>query len=106
MLRKHQIVIWYRCPGFLEEEGLTVEEVALRSGVPPSFVHRLLELGIIEYKGRFNEPRFSCTVVPKIRRIVRLRRDLGINWAGLGLIMDLLDEIDYLRRKIKKYENN
>ena len=31
---------------------------------------------------------------------MRLRRDLGINWSGIGVVLDLLDKIEELEREI------
>ena len=48
------------------------------------------------------EPKllFPETAVPRIWRIMRLRRDLGINWSGIGVVLDLLDKIEELEREI------
>ncbi len=43
---------------------------------------------------------FAETAVPRIWRIMRLRRDLGINFAGIGVVLDLLDRIEELEREI------
>ena len=33
---------------------------------------------------------------------MRLQRDLGINLAGVALVMDLLDEIEELRGRLRR----
>lgn len=42
---------------------------------------------------------FSESVVAVISRASRLRDDLQIDWAGLALALDLLDQIDALKRE-------
>ena len=38
------------------------------------------------------------------RRTIRMRRDLGVNYASAGIILDLVDEIDTLRDRIQELE--
>jgi chaperone modulatory protein CbpM len=35
-----------------------------------------------------------------------LRRDLGVNWAGAALALDLLDELQELRARLRRFEDN
>lgn len=43
--------------------------------------------------------RFDEMVVAEIARAVRLQRDLQIDWAGVALALELIDELDELRRE-------
>ena len=45
---------------------------------------------------------FPETAVPRIWRIMRLRRELGINWAGIGVVLNLLDRIEEMEREIAR----
>jgi len=36
----------------------------------------------------------------EVRRIMRLRRDLGINYAGIGVVLDLLARIETLEAQL------
>ena len=40
---------------------------------------------------------FSAIELRRARTAMRLQRDLGVNLAGIALILDLLDEVDTLR---------
>ena len=42
--------------------------------------------------------RFHITSVRRVRTVVRLQRDLGINLAGAALALELLDRIEELER--------
>lgn len=79
---------------------LTVAELARLARLHPDMVERLVEWGLVDPVESEPELLFPETVVPRIWRISRLRRDLGINWAGLGVVLDLLDRIDALEREI------
>jgi chaperone modulatory protein CbpM len=60
----------------------------------------IVSLGIIEPHDRqASEWQFDDVVVADIARATRLRRDLEINWAGVALAMELLDEVEALRRE-------
>ena len=78
-------------------------EAAGRCRVHPDFVHRLVRLGLLEPVARDaagGEWVFGPEVVPRIRRILRLRRDLGINYAGIGVVLELLARIEHLQRRV------
>jgi len=49
--------------------------------------------------------RFERDVVPQINKIIRLRNELGINYSGIGVILDLLERIDFLETRIRDLEN-
>jgi hypothetical protein len=42
---------------------------------------------------------FDAAAAPRLRTIVRLRRSLGINLAGIAVILDLLDKLCALQPK-------
>jgi chaperone modulatory protein CbpM len=47
------------------------------------------------------EWRFSGTALRRARTALRLQRDLEINLPGVALALELLEEIDKLRRTLK-----
>jgi MerR family transcriptional regulator/heat shock protein HspR len=84
------------------QETCTAEELAARAGVHPGFVARLVEFGLLEPVRRQGDTlRFDAAAVLRIRTIGRLRESLGINLAGISVILDLLDRIGALQRDIE-----
>jgi hypothetical protein len=81
--------------------GAEIDALALESGVHPELVRRLLRLGIFDPAVPF--PRDAA---PRIARVVRLRRDLGLNYAGALLACELLDRIELLERRLRAYNNS
>jgi DNA-binding transcriptional MerR regulator len=79
---------------------LTAEELARLARLHPEMVDRLVEWGLVDPERDRPELLFSEATVPRIWRIMRLRRDLGINWAGIGVVLDLLDKVEELEREI------
>lgn len=51
---------------------------------------------------RAPEWTFTGRGVTRIRRALRLRRDLDVNLAGAALALDLLDEIEALKRRLNR----
>jgi len=86
---------------------LTVNEVAFRCGVHPELVERFLQLGLIELaeKDRNGDPLFPMDVVPMVRKILRLRNELGVNYAGIGVILELMTRIESLEARIRELES-
>ena len=35
---------------------------------------------------------------------IHLNRDLGINWPGAALVLELLDEIESLRARLERFD--
>jgi chaperone modulatory protein CbpM len=45
--------------------------------------------------------RFSGESMVRARSALRLQRDLGINMAGIALVLDLMEEFESLRAHMK-----
>jgi hypothetical protein len=77
----------------------TAEEVAVRCGVEVTYVERLFRLGIVS-RHPDHDMYFLPDVTISVRKIIRLRTDLGVNEEGAAVIIDLLDRIDALEREL------
>jgi hypothetical protein len=40
----------------------------------------------------------------RLQRALRLRRDLGLSYNGAALVLELLDRIEALERRLDQYE--
>ena len=74
-----------------------VETLARQADVHPELVRRLLALGFVD-----SRPDAAA----RLARAVRLRRDLGLNYAGALLACDLLDRIEQLERQLRSYDSS
>lgn len=82
---------------------LSLEEVAARCGLHPLLVEGFVALGLIaplEGKSR----RFAPEVTLRLLRALRLRHDLGLSYNGAALVLELLDRIEVLERRLEQYE--
>ncbi|WP_245401691.1 chaperone modulator CbpM [Nocardia albiluteola] len=75
---------------------VTLDVVAVESGLHPELVRRLVALGALEPSGSPERPLFRRDSAARLARIQRLRIDLGLNYAGALLAADLIARIDAL----------
>jgi chaperone modulatory protein CbpM len=79
--------------------GIELESLAREAGLHPEVVRRLVAIGFLGPDGAF--PRDAAA---RLARAVRLRRDLGLNYAGALLACELLDKIERLERQLGAQE--
>ena len=78
-----------------------IEALAHEAGIHPDLARRLVRLGLIEPSGGTRAaPLFGPEDAPLLARAVRLRRDLGLNFAGAVLACELLARIDELEARL------
>jgi DNA-binding transcriptional MerR regulator len=97
---RYQIVRYRYHTRVPSRETLTLDDLSRLVDLHPEMVLRLVDLGLVEPEVGEPEWLFQETVVPRIWKIRRLHRDLGINWAGIGVVLDLLERIEELEREI------
>jgi hypothetical protein len=90
------------------EAGVPVElnTLAREAGLHPDVVRRLIRLGLLESRGTAAAPRFPRDAAARLARASRLRRDLGLNYAGAVLVSDLLARIEDLEGRLRRYESS
>jgi chaperone modulatory protein CbpM len=78
---------------------LTLPELCSLCRVTEELVVEIVGEGIVEPSGPARgQWRFSGIAIARVQRVVRLQRDFGVNLAGAALALDLLDELEQLRR--------
>ncbi|MGE0628376.1 MAG: chaperone modulator CbpM [Hyphomicrobiaceae bacterium] len=83
----------------------TLSELCVSCKVDADWVATLVEYGVIEPTGRQpSEWQFSSLAVVRIARARRLERDLSLNPPGIALALELLDEIEELRARLRFHE--
>ena len=83
------------------DEPMTFDVVAETVGASRTLVLRLAKQGLIEtVDSGSDEPLLPRRAVFQLRRMQRLRRDLGVNFAGAAVILDLVGRIEQLNREL------
>jgi DNA-binding transcriptional MerR regulator len=78
-----------------------IDALAREAGIHPELARRLTRLGLIEPRGGTRAaPLFRRQDALLLARAIRLRRDLGLNYAGAVLACELLARIDQLERRV------
>jgi MerR HTH family regulatory protein len=73
-----------------------LETLAREAGLHPDLVRRFVALGLVE-------PGDGAAAA-RLARAARLRRDLGLSYAGAVLACELLERIDELEARLRRYE--
>ena len=88
---------------FDETAEITVTELCEVCSVELVLIEQLVAEGILDPVGdQPDELRFHCTSIRRTRTVVRLQNDLGVNLAGAALALELLDQIESLRKQLRK----
>jgi hypothetical protein len=88
--------------------GIGVRKMALMCDAHPDLIDRFVRLGLVDPLGwddQRNEWCFDEEAVGIVRKIIRLRNQLGINYAGIGVVLDLLARIEELESRIRELHN-
>ncbi|WP_445149546.1 chaperone modulator CbpM [Baekduia sp. Peel2402] len=72
-----------------------IDRLARESGLHPAVVRRLVRLGLVR-------PTYSPAAPALLARAARLRRDLGLDYAGAVLACELLARIDDLQAQLDR----
>ena len=82
---------------------LTVAELSRICAVDERHIVELVEEGVISVVEIGTvEWRFSGTALRRTRLALRLERDLELNLAGVALALDLMEEVELLRRALRE----
>lgn len=90
---------------FTSEESfeLSLHEVCVSVGVSIETIQEMIDEGILVFdKIPENEWRFDHDALRKIRKVLQLNHDLGVNFAGAALALDLLTEIEHLHSLLRQ----
>ena len=83
------------------EARLSADELAAAAGITPGMLGRLTRLGLLEPL----EPggrEFGADAAARLRRMLRLHRDLGVNVMGATVIVDLLERLEHLESELRR----
>jgi chaperone modulatory protein CbpM len=90
-------------PGTLFSEAtmLSLEELSRMCSVDERHIVQYVEEGVLNVIEVRSQWQFTGDALRRARLAVRLERDLELNLAGVALAVDLIEEIEQLRRELK-----
>jgi chaperone modulatory protein CbpM len=86
----------------LEDSGLTLQQLAAICAVEPEWVTKHIEEGLLSPLQQQSEWRFSSAHLVRVRRIVSLERNFEALPELAALVADMQEEIDELRRRLRR----
>ena len=86
-------------------DALSLQDLCRFCEAEEAWVVELVEYGVLEPNGSTAQTwRFRGASIVRAKKARRLNRDLGINTAGVALVLELLEERDAVMRRLAQYE--
>ncbi len=86
-----------------DRQEMTLDDVCIACQVDRSVIVELVDEGVVKPSVIRGESwRFSAGKLPRIARALRLQRDLELNVSGVAFVLDLLNEIERLRKQLER----
>ena len=86
---------------FEESAILSIQDLSRICAVDERHIMELVHEGVISViEIEATEWRFTGAALRRTRLALRLERDLEINLAGVALALDLMEELEHLRREL------
>ncbi len=85
-----------------EQSELTLADLCRACSVHTEIIIELIDEGVLEAAGTSPDDwRFDGHNIRRARVALRLQRDLGVNLAGAALALQLMEEIEALRSRLR-----
>jgi chaperone modulatory protein CbpM len=87
------------------DDALTLDVVAESVGARRSLIVRLAQQGLIEtVESESGESLLPRRAIVQLRCMQRLHRDLGVNFAGAAVILELVGRLEQLNRDLAEMQ--
>ena len=88
-----------------EQAELSLHDLCHACSTSTEWVIGLVDEGVLEPIGHQQANwRFSGPSLLKARAAMRMQQDLQINLAGVALALDLMEEIEAMRERLRRFE--
>jgi len=86
-----------------DEGVLSIEELARACSAETRWIIELVAVGVLEPQGtEISRWRFRAADLTCARRVARLQRDFDASLDAAAVMLDLLDQIEQLRARLKR----
>ena len=83
-----------------ETDDLTADDLALRCGLRPAALEAYTRVGVVQFNA--STGRFPVLAVGRLRKAIRLRRDLGVDLVAVGIVLDLVGRLEAMEAEIER----
>lgn len=88
-----------------EEVQLSLGDLSRACCVEADFIVELVHEGVLDpIEPTRTRWTFTGVSLLRLRKAVNLHRDLGLNLAGVALVLELLEETEQLRSRLRQLE--
>lgn len=88
-----------------DEVSFTLGEVCRCCGVSAETIIELVDEGVVTPQGRAPDSwRFGGSALRRAQMALRLSKELRVNLAGAALALDLMEELEVLRRRMARLQ--
>lgn len=88
-----------------EQTGLSLDDLCRACAAQADRIIELVNEGVLAPAGHAPDDwRFTGLQLQRARVALRLETDLGVNLAGAALALELLDELDTIRTRLRLLE--
>jgi chaperone modulatory protein CbpM len=84
-----------------ETVEFSLDDLCRICGVREAVVVEIVEEGVVEPRSVGGGWRFTGIAVTRIQRVIRLQQEFEVNLPGAALALELLDEIERLKRRLR-----
>lgn len=82
---------------------LTLDQLSDAAELQPALVEKFIQYGLIEpTPAEASRLLFPISCIERLRRIIRLRRDLGVNLAGVAVILEMRQHMEDLQKELER----
>jgi len=89
---------------FLTASWIPEDELCARLGIGHDLLETCLHWEVIAPPTVSKEgtPLYHSETMDRLTRGLRLHRDLGVNWVGISIILDLMDQLETLDHRLQE----
>ena len=88
------------------ETELTYYTLEITTGMTrlgPAVIERCVQVGLVRPTRPATEAaRYSRQDIARLRKVRRLIQELGLNWAGVEIVVRLTDELESLKTELER----
>lgn len=88
--------------GMTVERTVTLTELAYCSGTSRTVILELMEHDLLAPAQSVPEVRLPVEAVERVRKIRRIAVELEVGYPAMGLVLELLERIDRLERRLQE----
>lgn len=99
---KHEITI---IADYTEETFFTTKELCEICNISSAILNELIEYEIIRpHHEQVGSLTFNLSELTRAKTALRLRNDLDLNFSGVALVLEMMEELKQLREQIQLLE--